>query len=270
MAFWRKPIGFLKRDFFIASSYKFAFVFDLGTIIFSILTFFFIARLFGGYASPYLQTYGGEYFPFVLVGLALANYFSAAMTSFTRSLSQEQYTGTLEFLLLSPTRVSTILLSSCLWDFLFASVRVFLYFLLGVVFFGLDLSGINPAAALAVLALTILSFSGFGILSASFILVLKRGDPVNWFFNGISRFLGGVYFPIAILPLWMQKFSCLLPITYSLRAMRMAVLMGSSIKDILPDLTALILISIIFLPASILCFGYALKKAKLNGSLTYY
>lgn len=270
MIFLRKPLAFIKRDFIITSSYKIAFLFDVGTITFSVITFFFVSKLFGGYISPHLSLYGGEYFPFVLVGLAFSNYMSTAMSTFTSSLGEEQNTGTLEFVLLSPTKASTILVSLCLWDFFFVSLRIFFYFLIGTVFFGINVSKINFYAAIPVLVLTIVSFSSLGILSASFILVLKRGDPINWFFNGASRFLGGVYFPITILPLWLQKLSYLFPITYSLRAMRMVMLMKSSIKDISGDLFALAGISLVFLPLSILCFRYALKKAKINGSLIYY
>jgi ABC-2 type transport system permease protein len=86
----------------------------------------------------------------------------------------------------------------------------------------------------------------------------------------VSRFLGGVYFPITILPLWVQEISYLLPITYSLHGMRMAILMGYSIKDIRQDIFALILFSIILLPFSIFCFKFAIRKAKKQGSLIYY
>jgi ABC-2 type transport system permease protein len=267
---FRKPLAFLKRDFLINSSYKASFLFQFGTIIFSVLTFFFISKLFGEKASKYLINYGGEYFPFVLIGIAFHGYLSTAMTSFTNAIQQEQQLGTLEAIILSPTKISTVLISGSLWNFLFTSFNILVYLLLGILFFNFPIDKINIPAVIIILILTIISFSSFGIISASFILVLKRGDPVNWLFSGISRFLGGVYFPIAILPLWAQKISYLLPITYSLHGTRMAMLMGHSIKDIGRDIFALILFSIIFLPFSIFCFKFALKKAKKDGSLIYY
>ena len=267
---FRKPLAFLKRDFLINSSYKTSFLFQLGTILFSVLTFFFISKLFGEHASKYLANYGGDYFPFVLIGIAFYGYLSTAMSSFTNSIQQEQFMGTLEAILLSPTKIRTVLISGSLWNFLFTSFNIFVYLLIGALFFNFPIDKINVPATLIILILTIISFSSLGIISASFILILKRGDPVNWLFSGISRFLGGVYFPITILPLWVQKVSHLLPITYSLHGMRMAMLMGHSIKDIWQDIFALILFSAIFLPFSVFCFKFAIKKAKKSGSLIYY
>lgn len=267
---FRKPLAFLKRDFLINSSYKLSFLFELGSIVLSVLTFFFIAKLFGKNISGYLADYGSEYFPFVLIGIAFYGYLSTAMGSFTQAIGQEQDTGTLEAIILSPTKISTVLISGSLWNFLFTSLNIFLYLLLGVLFFNFPIDKINLPAVIIILILTIISFSSLGIISASFILILKRGDPVNWFFSGLSRFLGGVYFPITVLPLWVQKISSLLPITYSLHGMRMAILKGYSVIDISPDIFALILFSIIFLPFSIFCFKFALRKAKKDGSLLYY
>lgn len=265
-----KPLAFLKRDFLINSSYKLSFLFDSVSIFLSVITFFFISKIFGSNVSQYLTNYGGDYFPFVLIGIALYEYLSMAMNTFAQAIGQEQETGTLEAILLSPTKISTVLISGSLWNFLFTSFNIFLYLLLGVLFFNFPTDKINIAATAIILFLTVTSFSALGIISASFILILKKGDPVNWLFSGISRFLGGVYFPIAILPLWVQKISYLLPITYSLHGIRMAILMGHSIKDIWLDIFALILFSIISLPLSVLCFKFAIRRAKKAGSLVYY
>lgn len=267
---FKKPLAFLKRDFLINSSYKVSFLFQFGSIIFSVLTFFFISKLFGQSASRYLTNYGGDYFPFVLIGIAFYGYLQAAMNSFTQTIQQEQAMGTLETLILSPTKISTILISGSLWNFVFTSFNILLYLLIGILFFNFPIDKINLPAAIIIQTLTIISFSSIGIISASFILVLKRGSPINWLFSGVSRFLGGVYFPITILPLWVQKISYILPITYSLHGMRMSMLMGHSIKAISHDIFALILFSIIFFPFSIFCFKFAVRKAKKAGSLTHY
>ena len=58
--------------------------------------------------------------------------------------------------------------------------------------------------------------------------------------------------------------------TYSLEGMRLALLQGYSIRALLPNIVALILFSIIMLPLSIFIFGYAVKRAKIDGTLTQY
>ena len=118
--------------------------------------------------------------------------------------------------------------------------------------------------------MTIISFSSFGIISASFVMVLKRGDPISSIFTSVSGILGGLYYPVSILPGWLQKMSYLLPVTYSLEGMRLALLQGYSLRELMPNIVALLLFSIIMLPLSIFIFGYAVKRAKIDGTLTQY
>ena len=266
----QKAWVFIKRDFTLATSYKFSFFLQIFGIFFSVLTFYFIARMFGDAAVPYLEPYGGDYFSFVLIGIAFSNYLWAGLGSFSGSIRNEQMMGTLEAMLVTPTRISLIITASALWNFIFTSFKVLIYLLMGVFLFGVDMGNANLFATLIILVLTILCFSSLGIISASFIMVLKQGDPVNWVFNTMSGLLGGVFYPITVLPSWLQNFSHVLPITYSLRAMRHALLQGYPLSDLLPDILALVLFSAVMLPFSIITFRYAVSRAKIDGSLTQY
>ena len=142
--------------------------------------------------------------------------------------------------------------------------------LLGVFAFGVNMGNANFAGALLILFLTIISFSSFGIISASFVMVLKRGDPISSIFTSVSGILGGLYYPVSVLPGWLQKLSYLLPVTYSLEGMRLALLQGYSLRELMPNIVALLLFSTIMLSLSIFIFGYAVKKAKIDGTLTQY
>ncbi len=268
--FLKKLMSFLKRDFLVNSSYRLSFFLDFTTIIASVTTFFFVSKLFGEGASKYLKDSGGDYFSFVLIGLAFSGYLSTALSSFTRTISNEQSEGTLEILLLSPTSIPTILICGATWNFLFISLKVALYLILGWLVFGFDLTKINLLSTAAVLILTIISFSSLGILSASILLVFKRGDPINWAMGGVSRLFGGVYFPVKVLPACLQKISFILPITYTLQAMRKSIITGASLKELIPELSSLAIFCLIFFPISIFSFKLALRKAKKHGSLLYF
>lgn len=266
----RKALVFIKRDFLQSTSYRFSFFLQLFTIFFSVLTFYFIARLFEGVSIPSLELYGGDYFSFVLIGIAFSTYLWTGLGSFSGSIRNEQMMGTLEAMLVTPTRISLIILFSSLWNFIFTSFRVLIYLLMGVLLFNINMGSANILAALLILVLTIICFSSLGIISASFIIIFKQGDPINWIFSTGSGLLGGVFYPIAILPAWLQNLSYILPITYSLRAMRQALLQGSSFEILAPDISALVLFSITMLPVSIIIFRYATIKARMDGSLTQY
>jgi len=268
--FWRVARAFLKRDWQATVSYRVSFVLSFFGMFISVAVFYFVAQLFGEAAAPFLAAYGGDYFAFVLIGIAFARYFGVGLSSFASSLRGAQTTGTLEAMLTTPTRLSTIILSSSLWSYAFTTVQVLGYLLVGGLFLGVNLKHGNYPAALVVLALTVLTFSSLGVLSASFIMVLKRGDPINWVINAVSTLLGGVYYPIEVLPDWLQVLSRLLPVSYALRAMRLALLQGAAWGAVLPDVLALLLFSAVLLPASLLAFRFAARQARTDGSLTHY
>ena len=116
----------------------------------------------------------------------------------------------------------------------------------------------------------IVCFSGVGILSASFIMVLKKGDPFSWIFTSLSWLVGGVYYPVAVLPEWLQRVSYVFPITHALEGMRLALLQGYTITALLPSIFPLILFGVVVTPVSIWIFHKAVRIAKINGSLTQY
>ncbi|MFH1636724.1 MAG: ABC transporter permease, partial [Chloroflexota bacterium] len=267
---WRVARAFLKRDLRSEMSYRFSFFLQFFNVFFSVAVFYFVAQLLGEAATPYLEPYGGDYFSFVLIGIAFAGYFGVGLSSFSNSLRTAQTTGTLEAMLCTPTRLSAIILSSSQWSYLMTTLRVIVYLLIGTVFLGVDIGQGNYLAAVLILVLTVISFSSLGIIAASFIMVLKRGDPVAWIFGTLSSLLGGVYYPLAVMPEWMQALSHLLPVTYALRAMRLALLQGASFSELMPDILALGAFCVILLPVSLLAFGYAVKWARRDGSLTHY
>ena len=266
----KKALAFLLRDLIEAASYKLAFVMQLAGIFFSVLTFYFLSQLFGQGVSPYLKPYGGDYFAFVLIGIAFANYLGVALRSFSSQIRTAQVMGTLEAMLVTQTEIPTIILSSSLYSFIFTSFQVVIYLLLGSLLFGVNMGQANLVAALLILLLTIISFSAIGIISASFVMVFKRGDPLAWLFGSASILFGGVYYPIAILPGWLEKVAYLLTITYSLEGMRLALLKGHSLNALLPNLLALSIFTLVLLPLSIMSFQWAVRKAKLQGTLTHY
>ncbi|MCG2711282.1 MAG: ABC transporter permease [Candidatus Omnitrophica bacterium] len=268
--FFRKMAAFIKRDFLIAKSYRLMFILNWGGIITTTLTFYFISKLFNKTINPYIAEYGTGYFPFVIIGIAFSTYFYTALNSFSNSIRIEQMTGTLEMLLLTPTRIRELITGMSLWDLVFASSRVFGYLLIGVFFLGLDVHKINILASIVVLIFTIICFSSIGIIAASVIMLFKKGAPISWFVSTFSSLFGGAYFPIEILPAPLRFISYLLPITYSLRSLRYTILKGYSLWDTKGDLLVLVVYSAMLVPISIFIFKMALKRVKVKGSLSHY
>ncbi|MBN1667099.1 MAG: ABC transporter permease, partial [Anaerolineales bacterium] len=266
----RVALAFLRRDLRMEASYRLSFFLQFFNIFFSVAVFYFIAQLLGPAALPYLQAYGGDYFSFVLIGIAFAGYFNVGLSSFANSLRTAQTTGTLEAMLSTPTRLSTIILSSSQWSYFMTTVRVLVYLAVGSLLLGVNLENSNLFWSVCILLLTVVTFSSLGILAASFIMVLKRGDPVTWLFGTFSALLGGVYYPVEIMPAWLQWLSAFLPITYALRAMRLALLQGAGWQTLQLDLFVLAFFAVILLPLSLAAFRYAVRRARQDGSLAHY
>jgi len=265
-----KPRAFFYKDFLMQSSYKFAFVTQIAGIIFSASVWFFLSELFGQAVSPYLEQFGGDYFSFVLIGVAFSSYMSVSLSSFSDNIRSAQTLGTLEAMLVTQTRIPVILISSSIYSFVLTSFRVVIFLLFGALFLNLNIESANYVAALLVLGITIICFGTIGIFSASFIIVLKKGDPFRWIFINLSMLLGGVYYPTSVLPEWLKAISAFLPITYSLKGMRLALIQGLDTISIISHMAPLIIGTIILFPLSIMGFQAAVNWAKMEGSLMKY
>jgi ABC-2 type transport system permease protein len=264
------PWAFIKRDYLTNVSYRASFAMQFVGILFQVAVFYFISQVFGSAVSPTMQAYGGSYFAFLLVGTCFSDYLGLSLHAFSSNIRESQSNGTLELMLLSPTRLSNLLLSSSLWGYLFTSVRVAVYLVAGVIVFGVRLESANPLAALATFLLSVVCFASLGIISASFVVVLKRGDPITWLVGSASGLLAGVYYPVEVLPDWLQVGSALLPMTYSLNAMRLALLRGFTIAEIAPYLITLALFTLVLLPLGLWSFRSAIRRAKMQGSLAQF
>lgn len=267
--FKRIAFAFIKRDFLTEASYRLSFLMEIFGIITALLTFYFIGRLFEGKVATHLIPYGGDYFSYVLLGLTLSNYIGTSLSGITSRISNEQRMGTFEALLLSPTRTWHLLASMNLWGLIYNTVESILYILFGIFLFGVDLTAVHLLSCLIIFSLTIISFGSLGLLSAAFVVVFKRGNPVSWLAGGSLGLLGGVYFPVSVFPLWLKNISQVLPITHSIQAMQLAVYKGYSPGMLLPQIGLLILFCLILVPAGLVSFGYALKKARYDGSLIH-
>ena len=266
----RKLAMLFLRDLTVARSYRAAFVLELFYALFGVASFYFLSKFI---ASPQLERslpQGTSYFSFVLVGLAFFDYLTVALHTFDGSLQEARQNGTLENLLVTQTSLPVILAGSSLYPFVLMSLRTVIYLGWGVALFGFPLREANLPGALMILAASILACSGLGILSASYLLVFKRGNPVNWAIVGLSSVVSGMMYPVSVLPVWLQYVARLIPITYALEGMRAALLGHATLQDLWPSLAALLIFAAILLPVSFATFSWALRRTKITGTLTHF
>ncbi len=267
---WKILRAFLIRDYYTEISYRTSFLVGMGSIFFNVLVFFFLSEFINASTEPVLEETNGDYFSFVLIGVAFGSYFGVGMNSFARALRLAQTTGTLEAMMMTPASIPAIIVGSASWSYVFTTFRVMIYLLLGTLLLGVDFSNANYAAALAGLILAIISFASIGIISAGIIMVIKRGDAVTGLISGFANLVGGVFYPVAILPAGLQIVAKLLPITYALQLMRGALLGGATWSELALDFLALIIFCVVLFPISLIVFRYAVQRARIEGTLAHY
>jgi ABC-2 type transport system permease protein len=267
----RKAVAFIKRDFIIESSYKFAFVLELLISVFPVFSFYFVAKLVGrSDQAASLAQYGGDYFPFVLIGVAFTQYFILALGAFSDSIRRAQMAGCLEAMLSTRTQPELIIVFSALYSFFMKTIHIALILIIGVFLLGADLGRANLLSALLTIVLTMLAFSSFGIFSASVIIILKKGDPFMWLLGSLSSLLGGALFPVSIMPEWMRVISAFIPMTHALEAMRLSVLQGYSVQMLWKQFIILAAMATILLPISVVIFSWAVARGRRDGTLMHY
>lgn len=261
--------AFLRRDLREALTYKLSFVSSVVSILLSSATFYFVAKLVPD-GVPALGPFGGGYFGFAVVGVAFASLLGMFQEGLPAVVRSAQISGTLEALLVTPASVPSILFGSSLYSLLVQTARTALHLGVAAAFFGLAFGRVNVPGLLAVGALTVLCFLCVGVLSASFILVYKSGNPFGWLLGTVSGLFGGVVFPVALLPAWLRWISSLLPVTYALDGMRKSLLASAGFGEILPDVVALAVFDAVLLPLSLVAFRLAVRKAKKDGTLAQF
>ncbi len=269
MRFFRDLWLFFVRDLRIARSYRSPFILEAVEALFAAAMFFYAARFVDSAELRASLPQGSSYFAYALVGFVFFDYLTAALDTFDRTLTEARDTGTLEPLLVTQVSLPVVLAGSALYPFASTTLRIAVYLGWGAVLFGFPLGAANWLSVIVVVAATLLAFSALGIFSASYLLLFKRGNPAKWFILGISSVVGGMLFPVSILPDWLQVIARLNPVTYALDAMRAALLDGASIVAIGRPLLILLVSAAVLLPLSMATFAWTLRRTKMNGTLTH-
>jgi ABC-2 type transport system permease protein len=272
----RKAWAFVWKDFLIEVSYKSAFVLHVGGVVLSVgIWFFFAGFLQQNLTAGITSLTGDNLFAYILFGVATYSYQQVSLTAFAHRFREEQVTGTLEAMLVCPTRTPLVIFGSALFDFLFTSLRLVLYVLVGLAFAALTSRPIalhpgGVAAALVIFVLMVATSVGIGIMAAAFVMYFKKGEVLVTLISSASALLGGVFFPTGALPGAIQPFSRLLPISYTTDGVRRALLTGDGIGALSTHIEILALFAAILLPSGLIIFRLALRGARRDGTLVQY
>jgi ABC-2 type transport system permease protein len=262
--------AFVKRGFLHTASYRLNFVGTYVGGILSVIFFAILADFYSGVQPAALAPYGGDYYTFLLIGAAFARCLSLGLRHFGRELEHELAAGTVEPIMVTATPPGLALLGPSMWILIEGILMLAVQLGIGAAFFGADFSRANWPAALVLAGLTLLALNSWGLISASFVMVFKRADPLSWLVDVTIFMLAGVYFPIQLIPPYLRVFAYMLPLSYALEGLRFALMRGATLAELWVYVVILVGFSAVLLPLSLYGFRFALDHVRKRGSLGHY
>ena len=195
------------------------------------------------------------------------------------SIAYERWEGTLEYTFMAPVSRAVHLLGVSLFSLLNSIVTSIIVLIGLMLFTNLTLRGANLFGVLVVLAVSTIAFVGLGLFAAVFpVMSAERGAEATHIFQGSLLLISGVYYPIEVLPGWLQPLSAFSPATYTLSACRKLFgvddsnptaehLAGAPLSAVSHELLILALMGAIILPLGLMVFMRVEAWAKKTGKL---
>lgn len=210
-----------------------------------------------------------QYFTmYLIIGTLVWRYLSIIFELTSEVIAWERWEGTIEYTLMAPVPRWVHLIGQTGYSLLYSLITTVLIGAAMALLFELDLSNANLWGAAAVILGGSLSLIALGILASILpLLYPERGAQMTHVIQASFLLISGVYYPITVLPEWMQTLAIFSPVTYVLNGTRAAVLDGASIGELMQYILPLLILGIVALPIGIRAFKIAENYAKRTGKL---
>lgn len=255
----------LWRDLLTAIRHRSGFVVTLVGVFTELAAFYFLSRAIG----PGFRPDGVAYFPFLLVGTGVYTFFLMSAQAFLSAVQEAQQTGTLEVLMTTSTAPAELVILSSISAFAGNLVNLLVYLFAGVAVFRAATQA-NFLSCAAVLIFSLAIALSLGIAAATLQVAFQKGSALLWLLGSGLWFLSGTMFPIQTLPRPLEVLARAVPLTYAVDGMRQAFLEGHSLKTMASTLAALAAFGIILLPLALAGLSLSLRRARQNGTLSFY
>ena len=204
----------------------------------------------------------------LLVGAVIWAYLGIIFEILTETVAWERWEGTIEYTFMAPLSRPVHLLGMGVFAVGYGVVRAVLLFGVVAAFFSLHLPDANYAAALVLLIVASISFIGIGMMTAVLPLISpEKGTQLGFVAQGLLLVVSGVYYPVSVLPDWMQALAKISPATYALRGCRAAILEGAGLTSLWGDIWPLLIIGVVAFPLGVWIFKRGELHAKKHGKL---
>ena len=204
----------------------------------------------------------------LLIGAVIWSYLGIVFEILVETVAWERWEGTIEYTFMAPLSRPVHLFGMGVFAVLYGVVRASIVFVVIAAFFGLHMPDANFFSALILLTIASVSFIGIGMMTAVLPLISpEKGTQFGYIGQGLMLVISGVYYPVSVLPEWMQWLSTISPATYALRGIRAAILEGAGPAAVWGDIWPLVIIGIVSVPIGLVVFRVGERYAKRHGKL---
>lgn len=254
-----------RRDAILFVSYRAQFVSQFLTPFFSLAIFYYISKLF----TPSSVDSPGGYFGFVVIGLVIVQILTISIGVMPVVVRQELVSGTIERFLVSAHGPVNGILGAMLFPMVNALFSGALMLILATLFFGLPLAA-TAGLAIPVALLGTLAFMPFALFLVGLVMAFKQVSSASSFIVTGVAIIGGLYFPIALLPDWIEWTSEVQPFTSATDLLR-HLLVGTPLEHSAEiELLKLVLFALVLLPVSLYCLRRAIRYGQHVGTVAEY
>ncbi|MDZ7264733.1 MAG: ABC transporter permease [candidate division KSB1 bacterium] len=205
---------------------------------------------------------------YLIIGSLLWGFLSVLFHDVAEAVAWERWEGTIEYTFMAPIYRLTYLVGQSLFAVMYAILRSILIMIMLALFFDISLANANIPATLVLIVISSFSFLGMGLIAAILpLLSPEKGAQASHILQAVILLISGVYYDVSVLPAWLQPLSKLSPGTYTLRAIRRALLENASLADLASDIFILLLIGAFLIPFGLWVFTRAEIHAKKKGKL---
>jgi ABC-2 type transport system permease protein len=204
----------------------------------------------------------------LLIGGVVWAYLGIIFEILTETVAWERWEGTIEYTFMAPLARPIHLFGMGLFAIAYGIVRAVLLFAVVAAFFDLELPDANYTAAVVLLIVASISFVGIGMMTAVLPLISpEKGTQLGFIAQGMLLVVSGVYYPVDVLPGWMQALAVISPATYALDGIRDSILEGAGLTALWDEIWPLLVIGAVSIPLGLEVFRRGERYAKRHGKL---
>jgi ABC-2 type transport system permease protein len=258
-------IAIARRDAILFLSYRAQFVAQFLSPLFSLVIFYYISQLF----TPSSVDSPGGYFGFVVIGLVIVQILTISIGVMPVTVRQELVSGTIERFLVSAHGPVNGVLGAMLFPVFNALCSGVLMLFFATVLFGLPLEA-TAGLAIPVALLGTLAFMPFALFLVGLVMAFKQVSSASSFIVTGVAIVGGLYFPIALLPGWIRWTSEVQPFTPATDLLRHLLVGTPLAHSAAVELLKLVLFALLLFPASLYCLRRAIRYGQRTGTVAEY